>query len=324
MKTILLFLLVIALCCTPLLYAQKLEPDFNSISLPMENWSLNIDLSGFEGQKSNFSPDGTQREMLVSHKKNMLNVSVFIEPEENKGGAVACREFYWKKIQASPNQKDDIQLYLHDSAAVVEYTIKKFKDQTVNFHNANAFLAYKGYWIDVHISKVQYQESDKALFDAIIKSLRFSQPKRYNIAELFLFASTYYYNKKYSSAITIYEQLLAPQKEKIGMDNALWHSVVDNLGMAYGVSGNTAKAKEVYSYALKLDAEYPMFYYNLACCYGEESDAENAVKNLEQAYKHKDKSLPGEEVPNPKEDPSFQKMLSNPLFTAFLKKYKLE
>jgi hypothetical protein len=30
-----------------------------------------------------------------------------------------------------------------------------------------------GFWVDLHLSKVQYSERDHALFEAIVKSIRF-------------------------------------------------------------------------------------------------------------------------------------------------------
>jgi hypothetical protein len=43
-----------------------------------------------------------------------------------------------------------------------------------------------------------------------------------------------------------------------------------------------------------------------------------AIENLRLAYKYKQNSLPGESLPNPRTDSSFEKYLNNPEFKAAL------
>jgi hypothetical protein len=55
--------------------------------------------------------------------------------------------------------------------------------------------------------------------------------------------------------------------------------LVDNLGMAYGITGDLKKASEIFEYGLSKDDTYPMFYYNLACTYAEMNDLDNTIKH---------------------------------------------
>jgi len=41
--------------------------------------------------------------------------------------------------------------------------------------NANLYLVHEGIWIDVHLSKVDYTDEDRATFDEVLKSARFEQ-----------------------------------------------------------------------------------------------------------------------------------------------------
>jgi tetratricopeptide (TPR) repeat protein len=317
-----IFLLAFMIAVFTNTLAQTIEPNINSISVPANDWALTLDLTGFKLDKNNISPDS--RDILVTQKEKNLTVSVFIEKAAKDGNHLECREFYWTKAQKSPFVKDDIKLSEKGEIALVEYIVKEHQGQTVNFKNVNAYLSYKGYWIDVHISQVNYKEADKKLFNAIVNSLKIEDPKKPNLSESFLFGSRAYYMKSYSYAIKAFEEILVTQKEKVTIDKTIWYLVVDNLGMAYGVSGDLTNAKRVLEYGIKMDPSYPNFYYNLACTYAEMSDLDNALANLELAYQNKDKVLKGEDLPNPKEDSSFSKYLKDKKFVEFLKKYKLK
>ncbi len=65
-----------------------------------------------------------------------------------------------------------------------------------------------------------------------------------------------------------------------------------------------------------------MFYYNLACSFAEMGKQDDAIKNLRLAFKYKGNSIPGESVPDPRTDSSFEKYLNNPEFKAALEQMK--
>jgi tetratricopeptide (TPR) repeat protein len=84
--------------------------------------------------------------------------------------------------------------------------------------------------------------------------------------------------------------------------------------MSYGITGNLQKAKETFEYGLSKDPEYPLFYYNLACTYAETDNATEAKDYLKKAFDHKANVLPGESMPDPRNDDSFQKLMKNKEF----------
>jgi tetratricopeptide (TPR) repeat protein len=131
--------------------------------------------------------------------------------------------------------------------------------------------------------------------------------------------SAYYIRHDFKKAIGPYSKALELEKKEPTLDKALWHVLIDNLGMAYGISGDLAKAKETFEYGLSKDPLYPMFYYNLACTYAEMNDVDKAIVNLELAFQHKDNLLPGEEIPDPAGDSSFQRFLQNERFRQALR-----
>jgi tetratricopeptide (TPR) repeat protein len=76
--------------------------------------------------------------------------------------------------------------------------------------------------------------------------------------------------------------------------------------MSYGISGGLQQAKVTFEYGLTQDPEYPMFYYNLACTYGEAKNMQQAIEELRLAYKYKANIIAGETLPDPLKDDSFR------------------
>ena len=128
-----------------------------------------------------------------------------------------------------------------------------------------------------------------------------------------------FYSGDYEMAIKVYSETLATQKDLQKTNKVLWYTIVDNLGMSYGVSGQLESSVKVYEDAILLDDEYPMFYYSLACGYAELLNIEEAIANLDKAWSHKDKMIAGETLPNPMYDSSFSKHKENEKFLAWLK-----
>lgn len=317
-----IFFAALLLCGTSLT-AQLVQPDISNISLPNSDWSLQIGLEKFEVKKNNVSPDGAMRQTLATMPNQGYSVSVFIEKAQTPGNHIVCREYYWSKAKLSPLSKENLKQYEKDSIAIVEHDTKTFNGEEVNYHSINAYLAHQGYWIDIHISKTGYSPTDQEIFSEIINSIRIDSPKRRNLSELFMFSSQAYYSRNYTSAIHHYEAILETEKEVITIDKNIWYVVVDNLGMAYGISGDLNNCKRVFQYGIQLDPEYPMFYYNLACAYAEAGDIDTAILKLEMAFDKKNNVIKGESISNPRFDSSFKKYSTNTKFMEFLKKRKL-
>jgi tetratricopeptide (TPR) repeat protein len=98
-----------------------------------------------------------------------------------------------------------------------------------------------------------------------------------------------------------------------------WRVLVDNLGMAYGISGDLPKSKSTLEYGVKEDPKYPMFHYNLACYYGESNDLEHAMEELKTTFLNRSNGIHGEGIPDPRKDNSFRRFLNDPKFQALSK-----
>src|SRR5712671_262554 len=142
------------------------------------------------------------------------------------------------------------------------------------------------------------------------------------VMDLMKEGSAFYIRNDFKQAIGPYSKALELEKKQAILSKTLWYVLVDNLGIAYGVTGDLKKSKETFEYGLSKDSKYPLFYYNLACTYAEMNDLDQAIPNLKHAFEYKANVIPGEMVPDPATDDSFQRFMKNDRFLAALKEIK--
>lgn len=131
--------------------------------------------------------------------------------------------------------------------------------------------------------------------------------------------SAFYLRHDYKNAIGPYQRALDLEKANPTLSDTLWRVLIDNLGMAYGITGDLKHAKATFEYGISKDDKYPLFYYNLACTYGEMNEMDDAIKNLKLAFERKANIIKGEKMPDPSKDSSFARFIDDPKFKAALK-----
>ena len=128
-----------------------------------------------------------------------------------------------------------------------------------------------------------------------------------------------YVSHDYKKAITNLKTALEELQSQAGFETSLpWRVLVDNLGMAQGVSGDLKSSKTTFDYGVSKDPNYPMFHYNLACVFAEVRDRDAAIAELRQAFALKANANPGEPMPNPATDDSFARFMKDKTFVAAL------
>ena len=119
---------------------------------------------------------------------------------------------------------------------------------------------------------------------------------------------------KIKESIPPYQKALDLEKRERKLEKKLWYLLVQNLAVSYGMTGEIKKSMAVLKYGIKHEPTYPVFYYTMACGYGEIDDEDNAIKYLRLAYKYKANMLEGEPFPNPETDSSFAKLRNSEKF----------
>ena len=282
------------------------------ISLPAKDWGVFVELPGFVLKTIETKPDG-RRYMVAQNESTSVVVSITLEETEKETPASSCRQSLEQKTKHTPMRIQDVRFSRSGDLEVMRYTVPEFQGQRVNQESLYGCQFYDSAYIDLHVSKVNYAATDEPLFEDVLNAMRIVKVQR-SSTELVEQASRLYLQHDYNGAIGPYAQALELEKVNPTLEKPLWYVLVDNLGMSYGITGNLQKAKETFEYGLGTDAKYPLFYYDLACTYAEMNDTTRAAEYLKKAYDYKANVLPGESMPDPRQDDSFRALMKDKQF----------
>lgn len=301
--------------------------DTTKLSLPSLNWAIQLLLPGYNLQDISLDKDKEGRNILLTNKTTGMIVSVILEINTSKfKNGIEMRDYNWTQKQSffKNNQVliKDTAKYEFGDIAITDYNVMSYKGVFMFQKNIHAYIVKDTIGIEIHLSKVNFDNKDLDNFNNVLQSLKFINLYKHTAMEHFIDGSFYYTIGNYNLASYVYQKALILEKDQQSLEKKYFYVLIDNLGMAYGISGNLDKAIETLNYGLTIDSQFPMFYYNLACAYAEKDDIDNTIKYLSEAYKYKDNMLQGEEFPNPKKDDSFKKYLKVDKFKDALKNMK--
>jgi tetratricopeptide (TPR) repeat protein len=300
--------LALAFVLSGVAVAQAQEPF--RYSLPDRKGALSVQLGPLQIQDMSFKPDGTGVRILA-HSPEGLIMTLFLQPAEKPGDSTVCRNEWWSKTRKGLESKvkmKDVKTYELGPIAVAEYTVPDFNGAPVNQKSVHAYFAGGDLWSEIHLSKVQFQKKDEKLFSAVLDKAKMDATYVPTPADYLQFGSAAYLQKDYKNAARYYQRTLDAEKQTRTLSKIMFQVLVDNLGMAYGISGDLEKSRSVLEYGISQDPDYPLFYYNMACYYGELGRRDEAIEQLRKAYARKAHVIPGEGgIPDPLEDSSFTK-----------------
>jgi tetratricopeptide (TPR) repeat protein len=201
----------------------------------------------------------------------------------------------------------------------LEFIIPELKGFKIHQKNVFVCMAREDVYVDVHISKTLYVPEDESRVESLLHSVRFNDPSGLQTRDSdFDEGTRYYMQGDYPKAIEYYEKVLQREKSTSKLNQTTLRVLVDNLGMAYGISGDLKRAKETFDYGVSKDPNYPLFYYNLACTFGEMGDLKMTKDYLTRAFQYRENVIAGEKVPDPRQDSSFQRYMKDEDFRKFL------
>ncbi len=145
-----------------------------------------------------------------------------------------------------------------------------------------------------------------------------------DIYALIFLGQSLFNQQKYTDALSPYEQALALERKSKMLSLDQKRILGDQLAMTYGLSGDLGKAKSLLKEAIKDDPEYALNYYNLACTFAEMKDRDRMLDNLSLAFKHKNQTVKGEHLPDPRSDSSFEKYLKDEGFVRLMNEVGLD
>ena len=300
----------------------------SDIWLPGKAWALELDGTGFTTRDNEIQADG-RRYFLAENAKTRMVVSVFLEAAKAPAQPDDCKHSLEEKAKsnaalASAKLKG-IDYRTSGELQILEFTLPQFDGVPKNQKNIFGCLIKDDVFVDIHISKLFFKASDQPLFDALLQSIRIVPRDAADTAVpagnsmlLFQQGSRYFIAHQYREAIGPYRQAFEIEKSTPTLDKNLWRVLLDNLSIAYGITGDVTRARETLNYGVSKDPDYPLFYYNLACAAAEKGALADTEKYLTLAFKRRANTIPGEAFPDARMDDSFQKFLLQKEFRQFL------
>ena len=291
---------------------QQPKPLRGRLSLPAKDWGVELDLPGFALKTVETKPDG-RRYMVAENQNTNVVVSLTLEALKSGARAGSCRQSLEEKTKNTGMEIRDVRFSRVGDVDFLRYTVPEFRGLPVKQESLFTCQFYDNSYIDLHVSKVNYTPADEPLFADVLQSMHIDKVQRSSL-ELAAEGSRLYIQRDYKGAIGPYSQALELEKANPKLEKSLWYVLIDNLGMSYGITGDLQKAKETFDYGVNKDPSYPIFYYNLACTYAEMGEATEAGDYLKKAFQYKANVLPGENMPDPRKDDSFRKLMKNKEF----------
>jgi hypothetical protein len=291
------------------------------ISIPKVKGVLEIGV-GPTTWEARVRPDGKETQLRAMYRPDSLLITAFLQKVKFPASPEKCRAEWWPlTAKSTPIKREDLRQSERDGIAVVEYIVPEFRGNPVRQKSLHAYLGSRDLCAEVHLSKDRWISEDQKLFDEVLTTLRLipdesaaedqsHNPKNQYLAE----GSQLYLQRNYPAAADRYQKALDLEKQDRTLSKSFFRVLVDNLGMSYGLTGKLSNARETFEYGIAQDSEYPLFYYLLACTYGEMDKMDESLEQLRLAYRYKANVIPGESLPDPLKDLSFRKFASDKKF----------
>ena len=142
------------------------------VIIPDEGWRISFDAPPLS-QKQDARRGG---DYVFKATSDRFNLSLFVEQPQGKGNAHKdCYRFYWPQASRNPMIAKDTMVTSDTAKYVrVQYDIVAELDgQPIRQRNVNYYIAYRGKWIDVHISIIEPTEEDAKIYTAFDTSLSY-------------------------------------------------------------------------------------------------------------------------------------------------------
>ncbi|HEX4310485.1 MAG TPA: tetratricopeptide repeat protein [Acidobacteriaceae bacterium] len=279
-----------------------------------------MDAAKFPVVEASAKPSGSEFGLRGADKADDIDLFVFLfqYSEEAPLTSVKCRDAmlrHTKDENPGLNLSSTVIVQAHgEPLAVATYSNKSAKG---TWFHVRGFAADGDLCADIEFSSQHSISTDTPDVKDALESVRFDPAGKQDFEGLFYYATVLLRHGMPKQAAPIYEQSLTliPGDDT----NGKWRRVAtDQTVIAYGTSGQVAAARAIASRAIKLDPDYPMNYYNLACADAEQGKADEAQSHLQEAFDRRANVLPGESMPDPTQDDSIQKLKGDPKFWSFV------
>jgi tetratricopeptide (TPR) repeat protein len=212
--------------------------------------------------------------------------------------------------------KENITTAKGRALAAATYLFRPAKGSNEQGKEVDGFLASSSSCAEIRVAKIPYVSLDDPAFSAQLNSFAFEPNYTPTVQDYFGVGTIFYRLKSYATAAIYFQRALdtLPDAAPVNARRVL----TDQLSIALAMSGQFERNRALNEAAIKTDADYPIYYYNLARADALQGDVANAKLHLRQTFAHEENLPAGEQMPDPINDESFAKLRDDPSFSAFV------
>lgn len=289
-------------------------PRLASIALVDKPWAVSLDITGYRVQADGVKPD-SRRYFLATNDTTSTSLSVTLEAVSGPATEQGCLAHLERiaRSAATPLSPRQTRYEVHH-IPVLEYLISETGGQQTNQRHLFACASKDNVYTDIHVSKTGGKAGDDSQLREALDSLTIEAAATASSLDHFRAGSAPYLQGQFRQAIPHYEQAVALEQANPALDTSLWRLLIHNLGVAYGRTGNLARAKATFDYGLSQDPANPFFHYDLARTYAGMNNRDKAMQSLHDAFLHSRRRNEGDPMPDPRQDVSFGRFMLDPAF----------
>jgi hypothetical protein len=298
------------------------DPHF-TLALPPHPGQLQWQADGFKIIESSGKPNGGEIGIRASNESKKINflAFLFVVSGQTALTGAKCRDGSMGQVknQATGFKSLATSEIAHPEGLPVELVSYSTQGQNGKpLYSVRGFVASGPVCGDLELYSDQPIGADDPEVKNIFQSYRFDSNYQLQFKDFFVYAELLYGQQMFKAAAPLFEQALSLLKNDEKDAATMRRVVTDQAGMAYGISGDTAKSRSIYLAAIAKDPDYPNYYYSLACADAQDKHFADAKTHLQQAFARKANVLPGETLPDPSKDDSFLPYKDNQEFWAFI------
>ncbi len=295
--------------------AMAMEPAQPAvIALVEQPWAVSLDMTGYLVRIDGIKPDG-RRYIFATNSASSTHLSVTLEAVSGQATEQGCLAHLERIARTSPEQSlQDITRYEIRQVPVIEYLLPETNGTSADQLHLFACVRKDNVYVDIHVAKTGFATGADSRLREVLQSLAIVPAPLVGSLDHFRAGSAPYLQGHFRQAIPHYEQAIALERAHSTLDKAVWRLLVDNLTVAYLMTGELARAKTTLDYGLSRDPANSLFHYHLARTYAGMNDREKAMQSLHEAFRNDRQREAGDRIPDPRQDVSFRRFMLDPAF----------
>jgi len=152
--------------------AEPARRDRYTMRLPGEQWAISVAIPGYKVEREQTREGRTGIMMGGTHEGQKMNLSIFLEREKGPRTSDQCRKKYFQPALSTSPEMSEIRRWETDALALGQYLINIKEMVAFDQMHMHAYLGKDDACLDLHLSKVGFEEADRALFDEVFSSVR--------------------------------------------------------------------------------------------------------------------------------------------------------